>query len=114
MEAMNARYTPEELSRQEVDALPGLTVLEFGSNVCGFCHAAQPHIAAALQAYPGLRRIKVEDGPGRPLGRSLRVKLWPTLVVLRQGEELARVVRPGSSAAVQQALAQAHGEVSPS
>ena len=30
----------------------------------------------------------------QPLGRSFRVKLWPTLVFLRDGEEVARLVRP--------------------
>ena len=40
--------------------------------------------------------MKVEDGRGKPLGRAFGVKLWPTLVVLRAGEELARVVRPVS------------------
>ncbi|MCA1715096.1 MAG: thioredoxin family protein, partial [Gammaproteobacteria bacterium] len=43
--------------------------------------------------------------PGRPLGRSFRVKLWPTLVFLRDGVELARVVRPASVDAITQALA---------
>jgi thioredoxin 1 len=28
------------------------------------------------------------------LGRSFRVKLWPTLIVVERGRELARVVRP--------------------
>ena len=37
---------------------------------------------------------RVEDGRGRPLGRAYRVKLWPTLVLLRDGQEIARAVRP--------------------
>jgi thioredoxin 1 len=36
----------------------------------------------------------VEDGRGRPLGRAYRVKLWPTLVLLCDGQEIARAVRP--------------------
>jgi thioredoxin 1 len=39
----------------------------------------------------------VEDGKGRPLGRSFRVKLWPTLVYLDKGVEVGRVVRPNSA-----------------
>ena len=54
---------------------------------------------------PTLRHIKVEDGSGRPLGRSYRVKLWPTLIFLRDGMELARLVRPGDADAIDQALA---------
>ena len=52
-----------------------------------------------------VRHIKIEDGSGRPLGRSFRVKLWPTLVFLRDGVELARVVRPANAEAIGQALA---------
>jgi len=38
--------------------------------------------------------VKVEDGPGRPLGRSFRVKLWPSLVFLRDGKVVRQVARP--------------------
>ncbi|MBB6598824.1 thioredoxin family protein [Luteimonas sp. MC1825] len=97
-------YAPEGMTREEVDALPGATVLEFGTDWCGFCQGAQPAIEAALAAHPDLRHIKVEDGSGRPLGRSFRIKLWPTLVLLRDGEEVARVVRPSSRAEVDRAV----------
>lgn len=83
-----------ELSVADVAAMPGATLLEFGTAWCGHCAAAQPLIAAALVAHPGVRHIRVEDGPGRRLGRHYGVKLWPTLVFLRDGRELAREVRP--------------------
>jgi thioredoxin 1 len=54
-----------------------------------------PQLAALLARYPGVRHIKVEDGPGKPLGRSFRVKLWPTLVFLRDGQVVGQVARPG-------------------
>ncbi|MEJ0038248.1 MAG: thioredoxin family protein [Gammaproteobacteria bacterium] len=83
-----------EPTRQEVDSLVGLTLLEFGASWCPHCKAAQPHIAAVVKAHPGLRHLRVEDGSGQPLGRSFRVKLWPTLVLMDNGVEKARVVRP--------------------
>ncbi len=95
-----------EPARDEIDAIREATVIEFGAAYCGHCRAAQPLIAAALGAHPGVRHIKVEDGPGRRLGRSFRVKLWPTLIFLRQGQELARLVRPGGQTEVEQALRQ--------
>jgi len=98
-------YTENAPTRAEVDALPGATVIEFGTNWCGFCIAAQPHITAAMAEHPGLRHLKVEDGKGRPLGRSFHVKLWPTLIFMRDGVEVARVVRPGSVAAISEAAA---------
>ena len=84
----------EAPTRAEVDALPGLTVLEFGTTWCGHCRAAQAAIAEALAPPSPWRHIRVEDGPGQALGRSFRVKLWPTLVLLKDGQEVARVVRP--------------------
>lgn len=99
-------YSPEALARAEVDALPGPTLIEFGANWCSWCQGAQPHIAAALADQPGLRHLKVEDGKGKPLGRSFGVKLWPTLVFLRDGQEVARLVRPAGSQAIGEALAQ--------
>ena len=89
-----------EPTRQDVESLPGLTLLEFGASWCPHCQAAQPHIAAVLRAHPQLRHVRVEDASGRPLGRSFRVTLWPTLVLLDNGVEQARVVRPRSVEAI--------------
>lgn len=96
----------EAPTRAEVDALPGLTLLEFGTDWCGHCRAAQPALAEVLGRQPDWRHLKVEDGPGRALGRSFRVKLWPTLILLKDGQEVARLVRPTRSDELIQALAQ--------
>lgn len=102
---MTQPYLPESLTRAEVDALRGATVLDFGTNWCGHCQAAQPLVDEALKAHADVAHVKVEDGSGRPLGRSFRVKLWPTLVFLRDGREVARLTRPADAAAVSTALA---------
>lgn len=99
-------YSSDEPARADVDAMSGATVLEFGANWCGICHAAQRNIGDALAAHGApLRHLKIEDGRGRPLGRSFGIKLWPTLVLLQDGREVARVVRPGSTQAIADALA---------
>lgn len=102
---MNSEYAAQEPKREEVDALPGPTLLEFGSPWCGWCRRAQPLIAEALGAQPGVRHLKIADASGRRLGRSFGVKLWPTLVFLRDGKELARAVRPAGTAEIRQGLA---------
>ncbi len=102
---METTYAPTEPARAEVDASSGPMVLDFGTNWCGWCRGAQPLIAACLASHPEVRHVKVEDGPGRPLGRSFRVKLWPTLVFLKDGREAARVVRPSRVEELNEALA---------
>ena len=106
---METTYVPTEPARSEVDAMAGPTVIEFGTNWCGWCRGAQPLIAQAFAGQSGVRHFKVEDGPGRPLGRSYRVKLWPTLVFLKDGQEVARITRPSSADEVRDALARIAG-----
>jgi thioredoxin 1 len=91
----------DEITRAEIDASMDATLLEFGASWCGYCQAAQGSIAAVLRKHPDVRHIKVEDGKGKPLGRSFRVKLWPTLIYLEKGVEKGRVVRPGSAADIE-------------
>lgn len=107
-------YATAAPERAAIDAQAGPLLLEFGTNWCGHCQAAQPLLAAAwadvvakagAAGQPALQHIKVEDGPGRALGRSFRVKLWPTLVFLRDGHELARLVRPTDPDELVRALA---------
>lgn len=102
---MQTEYPPTEPRRAELEALPGPTLLEFGSPWCGHCRRAQPLIAQAFAEHPGVRHIKVADASGRRLGRSFDVKLWPTLVFLKDGKEAARVVRPVHPGEITQGLA---------
>lgn len=103
--AYKPTYGADAPERSEIDALPGLVLLEFGVDWCPHCQGAQPAIEGALQTHAGLLHIKVEDGAGRRLGRSFRVKLWPTLILLREGQELGRVVRPTTIGEVSELLA---------
>ena len=99
-----APYRPEAPDLEAPGALDVHVVLDFGTNWCGHCRAAGPVVAQALAGHPAVRHLKVEDGPGRRLGRQFGVKLWPTLVFLRNGQEVCRLVRPTQAADVAQAL----------
>jgi thioredoxin 1 len=101
---MTQPYTEAQPDRREVDSLRGAAVVDFGTNWCGYCRAAQPLVDAALASHPGVKHLRIEDGPGRPLGRSFGVKLWPTLVFMRDGQEVARLVRPQDEASIVRAL----------
>ena len=94
---MTQPFSVEQPARSDIDALTGPALLQFGTDWCGHCQAAQPAVAQALTAHPGVRHLKVEDGSGRVLGRSFAVKLWPTLVFLQDGREVGRLVRPVAS-----------------
>ena len=103
-----SRYTPETPSRDEMDQSTGLMVIEFGTNWCGIRQGAQADIKAAMDNHPDVAHVKAEDGKGRRLGRTFGVKLWPTLIFLRDGEEIARVVRPEDSSDIEDALLKIH------
>jgi thioredoxin 1 len=92
-----SEYLPAEAAptREELDSARGPVLVEFGTDWCGICQAAQPRISALLAAHPEVRHVKVEDGPGRKLGRSFRVKLWPNLVFMKDGAVVRQLARPG-------------------
>jgi thioredoxin len=89
-----ADYADAEPTRAEIDAIAGPLVVEFGAPWCPHCIAIQPALEMLLAAHPEVRHIKIYEGKGQPLGRSFRVKLWPTLVFLRDGKVVERMVRP--------------------
>jgi thioredoxin 1 len=90
--------------QEDLDAINGPVLLSFGTNWCGHCQAAVPAIATALKDFPAVKYIAVEDGKGRKLGRSYTVKLWPTLVFLKDGKEQSRLVRPTETDEIRAAL----------
>jgi thioredoxin 1 len=89
-------YGKPEPAREEIDRLSGPVLLEFGTGWCDHCQAIQRPLETLLASFPQVRHIKVEDGKGRPLGRSFRVKLWPNFVFLRDGHVALQLARPGA------------------
>jgi thioredoxin 1 len=101
---MTTEYAATEPAREHLDQTPGPLLVEFGAPWCPICQAAQPVIAAALSPRADLPHLKIEDGKGKPLGRSFRIKLWPTLVLLEDGREVGRVVRPAGRGEIEELL----------
>ncbi len=101
-----------QMNKAEIEQLNGLTVIEFGASWCTYCQAAQAIITKALLNYPNVKHIKIEDGKGQRLGRLYAVKLWPTLVFLKDGIEVNRLVRPNSEQAISDTLHQISNETS--
>ena len=108
--AFSDKFIDIEPAREDIDKLCGPAVLEFGTDWCGHCQAAQPLIRQAFASNQHIPHIKVKDGPGRPLGRSFGVKQWPTLVFLKDGREIKRLVRPDGTQAIDQAMKKIEGD----
>ena len=104
----NPQYSEDEPSIDQIRAMAGYAVLEFGAPWCGHCHKAV-QAAQDVLTKRALPHIKVFDGKGKPLGRSFKVKLWPTLILLHSGQEVVRVVRPVNETEVKQLLDHADG-----
>ena len=90
----NPEYSEDAPTYEQVSQMPGTVLIEFGTPWCGHCQAAMPAIKEVLEAHEGLTHIKIYDGKGKTLGRVFKVKLWPTLVLMRDGQEIERLVRP--------------------
>ena len=103
----NPEYAEEAPTLNQVNELNSDAVLEFGAPWCGHCQAAEPVVRQALSEYPEWLHIKVYDGKGKRLGRAFGIKLWPTLILLREGKEVARLVRPLRADEVRQLLTHA-------
>jgi thioredoxin 1 len=100
----NSEYVEETFTFEQIGELLGDAVLEFGAPWCGHCQAASSAIKEVVTEHAGLSHIKIYDGKGKPLGRAFKVKLWPTLILLRDGNEVARLMRPLSSDEVRQLM----------
>ena len=68
-------FTTPEPARDDVDAMRGAVLLEFGINECPHCQAAQPLIADALERHPEVRHVRLEDG--KALARADLYAGWP-------------------------------------
>jgi thioredoxin 1 len=94
----------ETLTKESLATMHGLTLIEFGAEWCTHCQHAQANIRQSLNANPQIKHFKIEDGKGKKLGRQFGVTLWPTLVLLLNGHEKGRVVRPNTLLEINQLL----------
>ena len=97
-------YHEEGPTREEIDQSSGPMLLEFGASWCGHCQGLSPTVEALLKEAPQVQHVRIADGRGKKLGRSFRVKLWPTLVFMKAGKEVARIVRPDGADSIREAL----------
>ena len=99
--AFDPEYHETTLTRDEVDQMEGPVLVEFGASWCGICADFTPQLARIMNDFPHVEHIRVEDGRGKRLGRSFRVKLWPTLVFMRDGQVVQQIARPSRHQALE-------------
>ncbi|WP_199188753.1 MULTISPECIES: thioredoxin family protein [Pirellulaceae] len=92
-------YHEDAPTKDDINRTTGKVVLDFGANWCPYCQELSPSLQSLLSGAENVRHIRVADGKGKVLGRSFRVKLWPTLVLLQDGELVAQLVRPSAHSA---------------
>jgi len=100
----NPTYSEEAPSFEQVGQLVGTTIIEFGAPWCEHCQAATPAIREELTKHSNVTHIKLSDGKGKILGRKFKVKLWPTLILLKNGQEINRLIRPLCASEINQLL----------
>jgi thioredoxin 1 len=101
----NSEYSEEAPSLEDIHALEGRALLEFGAPWCGHCQAARYAVESSIKTDSKIAHIKVFDGKGKRLGRQFGVKLWPTLILLQDGQEVRRIVRFISNEEVRELMA---------
>ncbi|MGO3344708.1 MAG: thioredoxin family protein [Marinomonas sp.] len=104
IKGFNPDYSENPPTIDDISQLTGDAILEFGAPWCGYCQASRAIVAEVLGDL-SIPHVKVFDGKGKKLGRMFGVKLWPTLILLRNGTEVNRIVRPKSKEEIDRFLA---------
>ncbi len=90
---MTALPTLDLSSFETLAALPGVTAIDFTARWCAPCKAMEPVLAALATEYSGRVRLAALDVNDEPIvAERFNVRSMPTLVILRDGREVGRIV----------------------
>ncbi len=79
-------------------------VVDFWASWCGPCKMMAPFFKEAAQAMPGIRFIKVDSDANPQSSAHYRIRSIPTLILFRDGREIARQSGVMNTAQLQQWL----------
>jgi len=77
----------------------GLVLVDVWAESCRPCVALAPHMKAIAGAHPALTVVKLDASKARRMCMALRVRGLPTLLLYRDGQEVARITDPSLVAA---------------
>lgn len=73
--------------------VPGVTLIDFTARWCGPCKVMEPVLAALATEYTGRARLVAIDVNDEPvIAERFLVRSMPTIVVMRDGREVGRIV----------------------
>ncbi len=76
----------------------GLVLVDVWAESCHPCVALAPHMASIASANPDLTVVKLDASKARRLCMSLQVRGLPTILLLSDGQEVARICDPNLAA----------------
>ena len=68
-------------------------LVDFWADWCGPCHALAPHLYKVVDEHAGaveLAKLEVDEGENMKLAGHYRVRGFPTVILFREGAEVAR------------------------
>jgi thioredoxin-like negative regulator of GroEL len=87
---------PVDATKENFDELTGsgLVLVDVWADSCRPCVALAPHMAHIASTNPDLTVVKLDASKARRLCMSLQVRGLPTILLLQDGQEVARISEP--------------------
>ena len=92
--------TVVDATKENFDELvgSGLVLVDVWAESCRPCVALGPHMEKIASGNPHLTVVKVDASKARRLCMSLQVRGLPTILLLQDGQEVARISEPSLTA----------------
>jgi thioredoxin 1 len=89
-----------DATKENFDELTGsgLVLVDVWAESCRPCVVLAPHMESIADSNPDLTVVKVDASKARRLCMSLQVRGLPTMLLLRDGQEVARISEPNLTA----------------